>query len=161
MTDLLPPPPGEILLDPLVYGEAEYVAQGQSQHPFWFAFGPRHNPMYQKATVASYEAARASNARLSGMIDEFTASLKEAFAQDEIVRDVAQTFADIFDINLKRSYEYTVNVEYTFSVELDAEDSPDDVVDGLNFEVSERFGVNYEVDNVDYSISGHVDYTEV
>jgi hypothetical protein len=95
------------------------------------------------------------------MIEEFTDSLKEAFAQDEIHRDVAQTFADIFDISLKRSYEYTVNVEYTFSVELDAETSPDDVVDGLKFEVSEGYGSDFNIDNVDYSISGHVEYTEV
>ena len=161
MTDLLPPPPGEILLDPLVYGQAEYVAQGESQHPFWFAFGPRHNTMYQKATVASYEVLRASNARLVGMIDEFTASLKEAFSQEEIHRDVAQTFADIFDISLKRSYEYTVNVEYTFSVELGPEDEPADVVNNLNFELSEGFGYDYSLENVDYSISGGADYTEV
>lgn len=160
MTDLLPPPPGEILLDPPIYGEAEYVAQGESQHPFWFSFGTRNTPMYQKGNVAGYEFLRSQNGSLSGMAEEFAASLREALAQDEIHRDVAQTFADIFDISLKRSYEFTVNVEYTFSVELGAEDDPEDVVDSLNFEVSERYGSDYNLDNADFSISNS-DYTEV
>ena len=160
MTDLLPPPPGEILLDPPIYGEAEYEAQGGGQHPFWFSFGNRNNPMYQKGNVAGYEFARANANSTSNMIDEFTTSLREALAQDEISADVAQTFADIFDISLKRSYEFTVNVEYTFTVELDSEDDPDGVVGNLNFEVSDGYGSIYNLDNVDFSISNS-DYTEV
>ena len=117
--------------------------------------------MYQKGNVAGYEFLRSQNGSLSGMVEEFGNSLREALSQDEISADVAQTFADIFDISLKRSYEFTVNVEYTFSVELDAEDDVDDVVENLNFEVSEGFGSVYNLDNVDYSISGSVDYTEV
>lgn len=160
MTDLLPPPPGEILLDPPIYGEAEYEAQGGGQHPFWFSFGNRNNPMYQKGNVSGYEFNRSQINSLNGMVEEFTTSLREALAQDEISADVAQTFADIFDISLKRSYEFTVNVEYTFTVELDSEDDPDGVVGNLNFEVSDGYGSIYNLDNVDFSISNS-DYTEV
>ena len=160
MTDLLPPPPGEILLDPPIYGEAEYEAQGGGQHPFWFSFGNRNNPMYQKGNVSGYEFLRSQINSLNGMVEEFTTSLREALAQDEISADVAQTFADIFDISLKRSYEFTVNVEYTFTVELDSEDDPDGVVGNLNFEVSDGYGSIYNLDNVDFSISNS-DYTEV
>ena len=160
MTDLLPLPPGEIIVEDIVYGQLEYEAQGGSQHPFWFAFGNRNNQMYQKGNVAGYEFLRFQINSLNGMVEEFTTSLREALAQDEISADVAQTFADIFDISLKRSYEFTVNVEYTFTVELDSEDDPDGVVGNLNFEVSDGYGSIYNLDNVDFSISNS-DYTEV
>jgi len=156
MTEFLPPPPGEIVVD-LAPNEAEYLAQGGANHRFFAKIGNG----FQEVNAYQFEYKYRESAMQRGMIEEFTESLKEAFAQDEIHRDVAQTFADIFDISLKRSYEYTVNVEYTFSVELDTETSPDDVVDGLKFEVSEDYCSDFNIDNVDYSISGHVEYTEV
>jgi hypothetical protein len=157
MTDLLPPPPGEIIVEDVLPNELAYINQGKANHEFYAKIGS----MYHKMNVYQYEVKHRQVEMQRGMIQEFEASLKEAIAQDEIHADVAQTFADIFDINLKRSYEFTVNVEYTFSVELDAETSPDDVVDGLNFEVSERYGSDYNLDNVDYCISGSLDYVEM
>jgi hypothetical protein len=156
MTEFLPPPP-EVIVVNLAPNEAEYLAQGGANHRFFAKIGNG----FQEVNAYQFEYKYRESAMQRGMIEEFTDSLKEAFAQDEIHRDVAQTFADIFDISLKRSYEYTVNVEYTFSVELDAETSPDDVVENLNFEVSDCYGFDFNIDNVDVAVSGHVDYVEV
>jgi len=155
MTDLLPPPIDEIVLDPPVYGEAEYVAQGGAQHKFFAKVGSG----FQEANVYQFEYNQRSNYSMTNMISEFTDSLKEALAQEEIDPDVAQTFADIFDINLKRNFEFIVTVEYTFSVELDNDTDVDCVVENLNFEVSEGYNV-YELDNSDYNVT-YSDYTEV
>lgn len=156
MTDLLPPPPGEILLDPLVYGEAEYIAQGGYNHKFFAKIGNG----FQEANVHQFEQYQRSNYYMTNMISEFTDSLKEALAQQEIDPDVAQTFAGIFGINLKRSFEFTATVEFTFTVELDNDSNVDSVVDNLNFEISEGWGVDYELDNSDYNVISS-DYTEV
>lgn len=155
MTDLLPPPIDEIVLDPPVYGEAEYVAQGGAQHKFFAKVGSG----FQEANVYQFEYNQRSNYSMTNMISEFTDSLKEALAQEEIDPDVAQTFADIFDINLKRNFEFIVTVEYTFSVELDNDTDVDCVVENLNFEVSEGYNV-YELDNSDCNVT-YSDYTEV
>jgi hypothetical protein len=156
MTDLLPPPPGEIVLDPPVYGEAEYVAQGGAQHQFFAKVGNG----FQEYNVYQFEYNQRSNFSMTNMISEFTDSLKEALAQGEIDSDVAQTFADIFDINLKRSFEFTATVEFTFTVEVDNDADVDCVVDNLNFEISEGWGVDYELDNCDYNVS-YSNYAEV
>ena len=155
MTELLPPPPGEIVLDPPVYGEAEYVAQGGYNHKFFAKVGSG----FQEANVYQFEQYQRSNYSMTNMISEFTDSLREALAQGEIDSDVAQTFADIFEINLKRSFEFTVTVEFTFSVELDNDTDVDSVVENLNFEVSDGYN-DYELDNSDYNVS-YSNYTEV
>lgn len=156
MTDLLPPPIDEIVLDPPVYGEAEYVAQGGAQHKFFAKVGSG----FQEYNVHQFEYNQRSNFSMTNMISEFTDSLKEALAQEEIDPDVAQTFAEIFDINLKRSFEFTATVEFSFTVEVDNDADVDSVVDNLNFEISEGWGVNYELDNSDYNVT-YSDYTEV
>ena len=156
MTDLLPPPPGEIVLDPPVYGEAEYVAQGGYNHKFFAKIGNG----FQEANVHQFEQYQRSNYSMTNMISEFTDSLKEALAQQEIDPDVAQTFAEIFGINLKRSFEFTATVEFTFTVEVDNDTDVDCVVENLNFEISEGWGVDYELDNSDYNVT-YSDYTEV
>ena len=156
MTDLLPPPSGETLLDPPVYGEAEYVAQGGYNHKFFAKIGSG----FQEVNVHQFEQYQRSSYSMTNMISEFTDSLKEALAQQEIDPDVAQTFADIFDINLKRNFEFTVTVEYTFTVELDNDTDVDCVVENLNFEVSDNYTDDYALDNSDYNVT-YSDYTEV
>lgn len=154
MTDLLPPPPGETAIDLAPY-EAEYIAQGGYNYKFYAKVGNG----FQVANVFQFEQDRRNNVSMTNMISEFTDSLKEALAQQEIDPDVAQTFADIFDINLKRNFEFTATVEFTFTVELDNDADVDSVVDNLNFEVSDGYN-DYELDNSDYNVT-YSDYTEV
>lgn len=162
MTDYLPPPPAEIdlsgiTLDPPapVFGQAEYDAQGGMQHTFWYAEGDA----FGRTDVRNYEYIRARWLSNSRMIDEFEASLKEAYTQGEIEADVAQTFADIFGFELTREYEFTVTVDLTFTVEVPLDTDPDSIADNLNFEVSEGWGVDYSLENVDYTVTTS-DYVE-
>ena len=154
MTDLLPPPPGETAIDLAPY-EAEYIAQGGYNRKFYAKVGNA----FQVANVFQFEQDRRNNVSMTNMISEFTDSLKEALAQGEIDPDVAQTFADIFNINLKLNFEFTVTVEYTFTVELGNDADVDSVVENLNFEVSEGYN-DYELDNSEYNVT-YSDYTEV
>ena len=155
MTDMLPTPPDEIVVN-LAPGESEYLAQGGFNHMFY----AKSNGNYHKVNVYQYEQYQRRAVMLDGMAKEFEDALKEALADGSIDSDLAQTFAYIFDINLKRSFEFTATVEFTFTVELPIDADPNDVADNLNFEISEGWGVDYELDNSDYNVT-YADYTEV
>lgn len=148
---VLPPPPAEIVLDPPapMFGEAEYDAQGGSAHEFWYSEAGG----FQKSNVRNHEYVRASWLINSRMIEEFEESLKEAYQQGYIEADVAQIFADIFGFGLSSEYQFTVTVDFTFTVEVPLDADPDSIVDNLNFEVSEGWGVDYSLDNVDYDVT--------
>ena len=160
MTELLPPPSDSLRhwSEPdaaPVYGEAEYDAQGGGNHKFFAKIGNG----FQETNVHQFEQYQRSSYSMTNMISEFTDSLKEALAQEEIDSDVAQTFAEIFGINLKRSFEFNATVEFTFTVELDNDTDVDCVVENLNFEVSDGYN-DYELDNSDYNVT-YSDYMEV
>ena len=139
-----------------LFGQAEYDAQGGPEHTFWYAEAGG----FHRTNVKNHEYVRASWLSNSRMIDEFEASLKEALAQEEIEADVAQTFADIFGISLKREYEFCVTVEFTFTAELGQDDDVDSVVDNLSFSVESGYYSDVEIDNTDYSVQD-TSYTEV
>ena len=155
MTDMLPTPPDEIVVN-LAPGESEYLAQGGFNHIFY----AKINGTYQMVNVYQYEQYQRRATMLDGMAKEFEDALKEALADGSIDSDVAENFASIFDINLKRSFEFTATVEFTFTVELPIDSDVDCVTDNLNFEISEGWGVDYDLDNVDASVT-YANYTEV
>jgi len=149
MTDMIDTP----ALAPL---QAEYEAAGGINQTFYAKVGNHYNLV----NAYQYEAQHRALTSRIGMIDEFEESLKEALAQDEISSDVAQTFADIFGISLKREYEFCVTVEFTFTAELGQDDDPDSLADNLQFSVEAGYYTNAEIDNTDYSVQD-TSYTEV
>lgn len=158
MTDTLPPPPAEITVD-LKPGEAEYLAQGGRDFNFWYK-STESGDAYIKTDVSTHEYLRNVYYKNMQKVSIFENTLKEAVSQGEIDPDIAGEFAAIFGFTLKRSYEFTATVEYTFTVELGYDDDPDCVVDNLNFDLSEGWNIDYELDNVDSNIT-YSDYTEV
>lgn len=142
---------------PALPGQAEYEAQGGMNHKFW---AKTSDTFYQQVNAYQFEQNLRSLKNRIGMIDEFEASLKEALAQEEIEPDVAQTFADIFGISLKREYEFCVTVEFTFTAELGKDDDPDSVADNLSFSVESGYYSDVEIDNTDYNVQD-TSYTEV
>jgi hypothetical protein len=156
MTDYLPPPPGEIIVEDIVPGQLEYQAQGGSDFKFWNKVSDTH---YSQTNVYQYEMIRRSLANKVSQIEQFEEALKEFLSDEFIDSDIAETFADIFDISLKRSFEFTATVEFTFTVELDNDTDVNSVIDNINFEVSDGYN-NYELDNSDYNVT-YSDYTEV
>ena len=157
MTDYLPPPPAEIVVEDLVPGQLEYEAQGGQNFKFWNKVS---DTFYSQANVYQYEQLRRSFDLKVKQIQEFEESLKEALSDGTIDSEVAGDFAQIFDISLKREYEFTVTVEFTFTAELGMEDDPDSVADNLSFTVSPSYYTDVEIDNDNYEISDY-QYTEV
>ena len=158
MTDMLPPPPAEIVVD-LKPGEAEYLAQGGRDYKFWYK-STEFGDGYYKADVSTHEYMRNIYYKNIQKISAFENTLKEAVSQGEVDPDIAGEFAAIFGFSLKRSYEFTATVEYTFTVELDHNYDPDGVLDNFYFNLSECYNEGYELDNVDYNVT-YSDYTEV
>ena len=80
-------------------------------------------------------------------------SLKEwtrsELANDDITIEQAQALAEIGEFTLTKSYDVTVVVEHSFTVELEASDDIDDVLSTLDFSVD---SYHTTIDNVDYSI---------
>lgn len=148
MTDMIDAP-----LAPL---QAEYEAAGGINQTFYAKVGNHYNLV----NAYQYEAQHRALTSRIGMIEEFEESLKEALAQEEIDAEVAQTFADIFGISLKREYEFCVTVEFTFTAELGQDDDVDSVVDNLSFSVESGYYSDVEIDNTDYNVQD-TSYTQV
>ena len=99
--------------------------------------------------------------RLTDKIDYFEQALKTAVEEESIDSDLAAEFADIFDIQLEKNYEFTVTVEYTFSVTAPMSTDPDSIVESLNFNVeSGYYSDGIEINDEDANVT-HSDYTEV
>jgi hypothetical protein len=80
-------------------------------------------------------------------------SLKEwtraELANDDITIEQAQALAEIGEFTITKSYDVTIVVEHSFTVELEASDDIDDVLGTLDFSVD---SYHTTIDNVDYSI---------
>jgi hypothetical protein len=99
--------------------------------------------------------------RLTDNVDHFERALKCAIDDETIDSDLAAEFAEIFDIQLEKNYEFTVTVEYTFSVTAPMNQDPDNIVDSLNFNVeSGYYSDGIEINDEDANVT-HSDYTEV
>ena len=99
--------------------------------------------------------------RLTDNVDHFERALKCAIDDETIDSDLAAEFAEIFDIQLEKNYEFTVTVEYTFSVTAPMSTDPDNIVDSLNFNVeSGYYSDGIEINDEDANVT-HSDYTEV
>jgi len=128
-----------------------------------------------QAMTARYEEVQAQHAQAHGLhlntqtalrrltdnVDHFERALKCAIDDETIDSDLAGEFADIFDIQLEKNYEFTVTVEYTFSVTAPMSQDPDDIAENLNFTVeSGYYSDGIQIDDYDANVT-HSDYTEV
>lgn len=99
--------------------------------------------------------------RLTDNVDHFERALKGAIDDEAIDSDLAEEFAGIFDIQLEKTYEFTVTVEYTFSATAPMNTDPDNIVESLNFNVeSGYYSDGIEINDEDANVT-HSDYTEV
>ena len=93
--------------------------------------------------------------------DALKESLKEwtrsELANDDITVEQAQALSEIGNFTITKTYDVTVAVEHSFTVELEAGDDIDDVLSTLDFSVD---SYHTTIDNVDYSIS-ETNYDEV
>lgn len=150
MTDYLPPPPAEIVVEDVVPGQLEYEAQGGQNFKFWNKVS---DTFYSQANVYQYEQLRRSFDMKVRQIEEFEESLKEALSDERIDSDLAQTFADIFDISLTREYEVTVNVRFSMTVELPMGEDIESFVDNVTFSVDDPRYSDGEITDSDYDVT--------
>lgn len=147
--DYAAPNPNGVTVEDIVPGQLEYEAQGGQNFKFWNKVS---DTFYSQANVYQYEQLRRSFDMKVRQIQEFEESLKGALSDGNIDTEIAEDFAQIFDISLKREFEFTVTVEFTFTAELDMESDPDSVVDNLTFSVSPSYYGDAEIDNDNYEV---------
>lgn len=151
MTDTLPPPPAEIVVD-LKPGEAEYLAQGGRDYNFWYK-STEFGDAYIKTDVSTHEYIRSHYYKNIQRVSAFENTLLEAMSQGEISPDLAGEFAAIFGFTLNREYHYTVNVTYTIHAELPFDYDPDQLVETLNFSADSQYGDDVEINFVDADVT--------
>lgn len=95
--------------------------------------------------------------KLTTMSDSLKQWTRNELSEDNITVEQAQALAEIGNFTLTKTYDVTVVVEHSFTVELEASDDIDDVLGTLDFSVD---SYHTTIDNVDYSIS-ETNYDEV
>ena len=87
--------------------------------------------------------------KLTTMSDSLKQWTRNELSEDNITVEQAQALAEIGNFTLTKTYDVTVVVEHSFSVELEASDDIDDVLGTLDFSVD---SYHTTLDNSDYSI---------
>jgi hypothetical protein len=86
--------------------------------------------------------------------DNLKDSLKQwtrnELSEDNITVEQAQALAELGDFTITKSYDVTMLVEHTFTIELEASDDIDDVLGSVDFSAD---SYHTTLDNVDYSVS--------
>ena len=77
-------------------------------------------------------------------------------AEDNITIEQAQALAQIGEFSITKSYDVTIAVEHTFTIELEAGDDIDDVLTSIDFSAD---SYHTTLDNVDYNVI-EVNYDE-
>ena len=87
--------------------------------------------------------------KLTTMSDSLKQWTRNELSEDNITVEQAQALAEIGNFTLTKTYDVTVVVEHSFTVELEASDDIDDVLGTLDFSVD---SYHTTLDNSDYSI---------
>ena len=87
--------------------------------------------------------------KLTTMSDSLKQWTRNELSEDNITVEQAQALADIGKFTITKTYDVTVVVEHSFTVELEASDDIDDVLGTLDFSVD---SYHTTLDNSDYSI---------
>ena len=87
--------------------------------------------------------------KLTTMSDSLKQWTRNELSEDNITVEQAQALAEIGIFTLTKTYDVTVVVEHSFTVELEASDDIDDVLGTLDFSVD---SYHTTLDNSDYSI---------
>ena len=94
--------------------------------------------------------------RQADQIKQFTYALKDHVASEEIDLDVAQMYADIFDVVLTKKYDVSVTVTFSGTAEVPLGMDEDSITSNVSFSFDEGWsdGVEWDMteDNVDWDI---------
>jgi hypothetical protein len=87
--------------------------------------------------------------RLTALQDELQQWTRGELSAEDITVEQAQALAQIGNFTITKSYDVTILVEHSFSVELEAGDDIDDVLGSMDFSAN---SYHTTLDNEDYSI---------
>ena len=104
----------------------------------------------------NWEYSRDRANALLNQVKEFEGYLKEHVSSEEIELDIAQTYADIFDITLTKKFDVSVTVTFSGTAEVPLGMDEDSIVENVPFSFDEGWsdGVEWDLteDNVEWDI---------
>jgi hypothetical protein len=146
-----------IIIDPQVdyrdrYSERDSIVLIKS--------GYEDTAVYQEMSSREIENqfARLSNfesriAELNNKKDNIKLVLTTALEEETIEQEVANDIARMLGIDISRSVNVAVTVEFELTITLPYGDDLDDVIRELSFDVSTGYGTDAEIESEDYSVN--------
>lgn len=147
----------EIVIDPQVdyrdrYSERDTIVLIKS--------GYEDTAVYQELSSREIENqfARLNNfesriAELNNKKDNIKLVLTTALEEETIEQEVANDIARMLGIDISRSVNVAVTVEFDLVITLPYGDDLDDVIRELSFDVSTGYGSDAEIESEDYSVN--------
>ena len=106
--------------------------------------------------TSNWEYSRDRANGLLNRVKEFTNALKEHVAEESIDSDIAQMYADIFDIVLTKKYDVSVTVTFSGTAEVPLGMDEDSITHNVSFSFDEGWsdGVEWDMteDDIDWDI---------
>jgi len=122
--------------------------------------GYEDTAVYQEMSSREIENqfARLSNfesriAELNNKKDNIKLVLTTALEEETIEQEVANDIARMLGIDISRSVNVAVTVEFELTITLPYGDDLDDVIRELSFDVSTGYGSDAEIESEDYSVN--------
>ena len=91
--------------------------------------------------------------KLNNAKDNIKSILTNALEEETIEEEVANEVARYLGIDLSRSVNVTVNVSFDITLNVPVGEDVDDVINGLEFDVTSGYSYDAEVEDFDSSIS--------
>jgi hypothetical protein len=147
----------EIVIDPQVDYRERY---SENDNIVLIKSGYAENAVYQVLSSREIENqfARLANfesriAELNNKKDNIKLVLTNALEEETIEQEVANDIARILGIDISRSVNVTVSVEFELTINLPYGEDLDEVVRDLSFDVSTGYGSDAEIESEDYSVN--------
>jgi hypothetical protein len=149
--------PIETVIDPQVDYRERY---SENDNIVLIKSGYAENAVYQVLTSREIENQFARLANFEGRISKYNNDkdniknvLTTALEDETIEQEVANDIARILGIDLSRSVNVTVSVEFELTITLPYGEDLDEVVRELSFDVSTGYGSDAEIESEDYSVN--------
>jgi hypothetical protein len=147
----------EIVIDPQVDYRERY---SENDNIVLIKSGYAENAVYQVLSSREIENqfARLANfesriAELNNKKDNIKLVLTSALEEETIEQEVADDIARMLGIDISRSVNVTVSVEFELTITLPYGEDLDEVVRELSFDVSTGYGSDAEIESEDYSVN--------
>ena len=121
--------------------------------------GYAENAVYQELTSRQIENQFARLANFEGRVakynndkDNIKNVLTTALEDETIEQEVANDIARILGIDLSRSVNVTVTVQFDLTISVPVDEDVDDIVRDLSFETTVGYGSEAEIESEDYAV---------